>query len=102
MTKANISGYLLPDSHGRYRRIFLFPAGMVLAATGLAKLFALFGDTTIPLVIDLVFGVRFSFLILGVGLAELAIAMICIFSSWNTVSIVLVASISSVFLLIDW
>lgn len=93
----------------RYQRGFLLGSGVVLLVTGFAKLFTLTGDTTLLDLPDPVFGVRFSTLMLVVGLTELVIAGFCLFSKRNRLTVLMVAWIASGFLVyrtgirtLDW
>lgn len=83
----------------RNGRRFLVAAGIILAVTGLAKLFTVTGDTTLLRVSDPIFGVEFRYLIAMVGLTELVIAGFCFFTRWDALSTVMVAWISSGFML---
>jgi hypothetical protein len=82
----------------RNGRRFLIAAGMILAITGLAKLFTVTGDTTLLRVNDPIFGVEFRYLMFGVGLAELLVSGFCFFSRWEGFSTLMVAWIASGFL----
>jgi hypothetical protein len=79
-------------------RRFLVGAGIILAVTGLAKLFTVTGDTTLLRVADPIFGVEFRYLMLAVGLAELGVAGFCFFSKWEALSTLMVAWIATGFL----
>jgi hypothetical protein len=93
----------------RNGRRFLIAAGIILAVTGLAKLFTLTGDTTLLRVRDPIFGVEFRSLMAMVGIIEIFIAGFCVFSKRGVMSTIMVAGISSGFLLyrvgirsVDW
>ncbi len=90
-------------------RRFLIAAGIILAVTGLAKLFTVTGDTTLLQVSDPIFGVEFRYLMFAVGLAELVVAGFCFFSKREALSTLMVAWIASGFLVyrvgiwaVDW
>lgn len=77
---------------------FFWSAGLLLAITGLAKAFSAIGparalDTADPLI-----GIPFRQLLLLVGLAELLIAFFCLFADKRRFSLLLVAWISTNFL----
>ncbi len=90
-------------------RRFLIAAGIILAVTGLAKLFTVTGDTTLLRVSDPIFGVEFRYLMFAAGVLELVVAGFCLLSKWKTISLVMVAWTASVILvyrigifMVDW
>lgn len=59
---------------------FVVSAGLILAITGLAKIWSAFGGARVLEQIDPIVGVKFGRLMLGAGLVEVAIASVCWFS----------------------
>jgi len=89
----------LPKSSGHsITRSFCLSAGALLALTGLAKVVSALGDSKFLTVVDPILGVQFGSLTLLVGLAEIAIAAYCFFGRRQTVSLALVAWMSTNFL----
>jgi hypothetical protein len=76
---------------------FVYSAGCILLATGLAKLISSAGSADILKLIDPIFGVQFHYLMLVVGLVEIAIALVC-FLGQNTIQVALVACLATNFL----
>lgn len=76
---------------------FMPSAGAVLAATGLAKVWSAFGPTKLLAVADPITGLQFGHLMLAVGLVELVIAGLCLFSKAQRMSLALVAWLAANF-----
>lgn len=89
---------------GRHRRCedvmkwFLKLGGSTLALTGLAKVISAIGPTRVLDSVDPLLGIPFRQLLLLVGLVELFIAFLCLFTNRQQLSLVAVAWISSNFL----
>ena len=88
---------------------FLRTAGLILALTGVAKVFSAFGNAALLRVLDPVLAVPFRHLMLGVGLAELVIAGVCFFGRRPQLATMLVAWLASSFVVyrlglgwLDW
>jgi hypothetical protein len=77
---------------------FLSLAGVLLAATGLAKIFSAIGPARALDVSDPLIGIPFRQLMLLVGLAELLIAFFCLFTDRRRFSLLAVAWLSTNFL----
>jgi hypothetical protein len=58
---------------------FVISAGVILAITGLAKVWSAFGKVKLLAVSDPILGIPFRDLMLAVGLVEIAIAWFCFF-----------------------
>lgn len=82
----------------RWTRWFLVSAGVILCATGAAKIWSGFGTVKLLEVADPIFGISFRSLMFGVGGAELAIAGVCLWSRASGFSALLVAWLGSNFL----
>jgi hypothetical protein len=80
------------------RRWFLPAAGAVLASTGLAKVYSAIGPARALDVADPIVGLPFRQLMLLVGLAELFIAFLCLFTDKRQLSLLAVAWLSTNFL----
>ncbi len=72
-------------------------AGVILAVTGIAKVWSGLGDSKLLAVIDPIIGIKFGQLMLVVGAAEIVIALVCFFSRRQTLALVLVAWMSTNF-----
>jgi len=90
-------------------RRFVFGFGVLLVLTGLAKIWSSFGDARLLVHTDPIVGVEFRYLMLATGLLELGIAGICFHPQKTRLGTVLVAWLSSVFLVyrlglwwLDW
>ena len=83
------------SNHGRW---FLPAAGGVLALTGLAKVCSAIGHARVLDVADPLIGLPFRQLMLLVGLAELFIAFLCLFTDKRQLSLLAVAWLSTNFL----
>ena len=73
----------------------LFSSGVILGITGIAKVWSAFGTSKFLAVIDPIFAITFGQLMLLVGLAEIAIALVCFFSKRQTLALGLVAWMST-------
>jgi hypothetical protein len=78
---------------------FILGAGAVLATTGIAKIWSGLGNSRFLTVVDPIVGIKFGYLMLAVGMAEIIIALVCFFSKRQTLALGLVAWISSNFML---
>lgn len=81
----------------RSARLFTLSAGAILAITGIAKIWSGFGNSKFLGLLDPIFGITFGHLMLAVGLAEIAIALVCFFSKRQTLALGLVAWMSTNF-----
>ena len=79
-------------------RWFSTAAGVVLATTGIGKLWSALGSVKLLAVADPVVGVPFRYLLLAVGVVELAIAGVCFFSRNKRLATMLVAWLATDFL----
>ena len=87
-----------PKAARRAQGWFLEAAGAMLATTGLAKVLAAFGSSGALDTADPLIGIPFRQLMLVVGLAELLIALFCLFTERRRLSLLAVAWISTNFL----
>ena len=76
---------------------FFLSAGAILATTGIAKIWSGLGNSKFLAVVDPIIGVKFGQLMLAVGLAEIAVALVCFFSKRQTLALGLVAWMSTNF-----
>lgn len=72
-------------------------AAVILAITGIAKVWSAFGSAKSLAAVDPVIGIRFGQLMLLVGLVEIGIALVCFFGKRRNVALGLVAWISTNF-----
>lgn len=91
-----------------WSRYFLVGAGLCLVIVGGAKLVSLSSDAKVLKAIDPIFGVRFSTMMLLVGIAEIAAAWVC-FSRHKTAALFLVGWLATMFIayrlglsILDW
>jgi len=88
-------------SEGRLLRLatcwFVGGAVVVLAVTGLAKLWSVSAPGKMLLVADPITGLAFGRLLLLVGLAELALAAVCVFGRSPRLKLVLIAWLATNF-----
>jgi len=90
-------------------RKFIISAGFILAITGIAKLWNALGNAKVLGVSDPVFGISFGNLMLATGAVEVLLALICFFFKRTAVSAVLLAWVSTSFVIyrfglwwLDW
>lgn len=81
-----------------FERLFLFTAGLALAATAFGKAFSAIGPARALDALDPLVGMPFRELLLLVGLVELLIAFFCLFTDKRRLSLLAVAWISTNFL----
>jgi hypothetical protein len=77
---------------------FLSVSGAILALTGIAKIWSGLGNSKFLTVVDPIIGIKFSTLMLAVGVAEIVIGLVCFFSKRQTLALGLVAWMSTNFL----
>jgi hypothetical protein len=78
---------------------FLPIAGGLLLITGAAKLWSAFGSAKLLAIADPIVGIQFRYLLLAVGAAEAAVAFVCLFTHKTHLATLLVAWLSTGFLL---
>ena len=76
---------------------FPLSAGAILAITGIAKIWSGLGNSKFLAVVDPIIGIKFGQLMLVVGVAEIVIASICFFNKRQTLTLGLVAWMSTTF-----
>jgi len=81
------------------RGSFLPIAGGLLLITGAAKLWSAFGVAKLLATSDPIVGIQFRYLLLAVGVAEAAVAFMCLFTRKTQLATLLVAWLSTGFLL---
>lgn len=77
---------------------FILTAGVILAVTGAAKLWSALGTSKFLAAVDPILGFKFGQLLLAVGLAEIAVALVCCLSKRPTLALGLVAWLATNFL----
>ena len=77
-------GIVADTDGGRAVKGFVLTAGTALAITGMAKAYSAIGAARALDVADPIIGVSFRDLLLSVGLVELFIAFICLFTDRRT------------------
>jgi len=78
-------------------RGFFVSSGAILLITGLAKVWSGFGNSKFLMIADPIIGITFGQLMLMMGPAEIAIALVCFFSKRQTLALGLVAWLSTNF-----
>lgn len=86
-----------PGTSGSLPRRFVLSAGAILTVAGVAKVWSSLGSAKFLAVADPIIGIKFGQLMLFVGLAEIAIALVCFFSKRQTLALGLVAWLSTNF-----
>jgi hypothetical protein len=81
----------------KINRYFVLTAGAVLGITGIAKTISLFGTQMMLIQSDPLIGISFRHLLLLAGVVELAIACLCLFTNKLKLNILLIAWISTSF-----
>ncbi len=89
--------YVGDRTRSSFRIWFVLSAGLVLAITGVAKVWSGLGDSKFLAVVDPIIGIKFGTLMLAAGLAEIVIAAICFFGRRQTLALGLVAWMSTNF-----
>src|SRR5438034_249079 len=74
---------------------FSVSAGVVLSITGIAKIWSGLGQARFLAVADPLIGIQFRHLMLAVGVAEIVIVLVCLFSKRKTLALSLVAWLST-------
>ena len=77
---------------------FVPSAAVILALTGIAKVWSAFGSVKVLAVADPIVGIPFRWLLLAVGVLELVIAGVCFFSRNQRLATLLVAWLATNFL----
>jgi hypothetical protein len=80
---------------GLFMRFFILTSGLILAITGVAKVWTGLGNSKFLAVVDPIIGIKFGQLMLLVGVAEIAVALVCFFSKRQTLALGLVAWMST-------
>lgn len=78
---------------------FVTSVGLIMFVTGIAKIISSFGHMQILHVLDPVFGMSFRSLMLGGGIIELTIAMVCFSRPGGRYTVPIITWISTVFLI---
>ncbi len=88
---------------------FALSAGVILAITGVAKVWSGLGNSKLLAVVDPIIGIKFGYLMLVVGMAEIVIVLVCFFGKRQTLALGLVAWMSTNFVVyrlglwwLDW
>jgi hypothetical protein len=86
------------DKVARWSRRFVLSSGCIFLVTGLAKVGSALGKAGILRNADPVFGISFGHLMLSVGIWELAVAGVCLFTRRRNLSLGLTAWMATNFL----
>ena len=79
---------------GKWSRLFILSAGVLLFITGAAKILSALGKSAVLAKPDPIFGIHFNYLLLSVGLIELVIAVLCVTPTKQNLALGLVAALS--------
>jgi hypothetical protein len=82
----------------RLRSCFFVSAGIILVITGVAKIWSAFGSAGLLVVIDPLFRIRFSHLLLLAGNVELLVACFCFFGRRHEVEACMLALLATTFM----
>lgn len=104
-SRMNVASLERNEAHGQsgnekpqlWLRVFIVSAGCVLLVTGLAKVASAFGKAPILSMQDPILGVPFRELMGATGVLELAAAVVCFVGRLPTLSLALVAWLSTAF-----
>jgi hypothetical protein len=97
-TADNSSGGIAHSSRkGKAGNWFICSAVMILFITGIAKVWTAFGNVKLLTMADPIVGISFKHLMLAVGVAELAVAALCLFAKTHRFATVLVAWLTACF-----
>jgi hypothetical protein len=80
-----------------FTKYFILSAGAILAITGIVKVWSSFGNVKLLAEADPIVGIQFRHLMMAVGLLEILVALVCFFSKRQTLALVLVAWLSTNF-----
>lgn len=92
-------GSPLPLHAHRYTCYFLRSASLLLVCTGTAKLTAFLSDSQIMQHLDPVFGIPTWVLTVSVGIMELMVAFLCLFTTYSYLSLALLMWLGGCFLI---
>lgn len=81
------------------KRWLAFSYGVIVVVTGVGKVWSGLGNSKSLAVNDPIIGIKFGQLMLLVGVAEIAIALVCFFSKRQTLALGLVAWLSTNFVI---
>lgn len=96
---ASLPATIAAGSDGRSAANWFLPsAAVVLALTGLAKVWSTFGSVKLLAVVEPIVGIPFRWMLLAVGVVELVVAGICFFSRNQRLATLLVAWLATNFL----
>ena len=77
---------------------FILSAGTILMLAGTAKVLGVFGTSQVLDLHDPIFGLPFRHLMLSMGIVELFVAFLCLFTNQRTLSLGLIAWLTANFL----
>ena len=95
VSEAVVSG---TDKVRGFSKFFILSAGIILAITGIAKVWSGLGTAKLLAVADPVTGIPFGRLMLTVGVAELVIAIVCFCTKRNKLALNLITWLATNFL----
>jgi hypothetical protein len=79
--------------------IFALSASLLLATAAVAKIWSALGSARLLAVADPIVGISFKHLMLGVGIAEISVAAVCLFRKFEQLAETLIAWMATNFLL---
>jgi len=97
------------DSVDALAKWFVLCAAIILAITGIAKLWSMVGNAKVLGVADPILGIKFRYLLLATGLVELIITGVCLFEKSRGLATLLIAWLATSFVVyrlglwwLDW
>src|SRR5690349_22405681 len=99
MTPSNLTASSRVYGFDRFVKWFVISGGLILAITGAAKIVSAFGHAKLLYYNDPITEIRFRDLMWLVGSLEVVVAGVCLFTKKNMLSVLLLASLSTNFLL---
>jgi hypothetical protein len=97
-TADNITGGVICIGRGVALKWFIPITAIILIITGAGKVWTAFGNAKLLTVADPIVGIEFKHLMLMAGVAELAIAALCLFAEAHRLATMLVAWMATNFL----
>ena len=83
----------------KFARLYLYSAGSCLLLTGLAKIISCFGGTGILQLPDPIFTISYRYILIGTGITEIFVAMVCFLGKRQLIKSTLVAWLATCFLI---
>ena len=95
---ANEFGARMNTGEHTLSKLFMRSAGAILFVTGAGKVWSVFGSARILGYVDPILGLQFRQLFLALGVMEILVALVCLFSRHQAVATTLVAWLATIFL----